>query len=176
MKSLGKQEEKYYCWADSLLHEQVHQELELDSVVCILRLIATATICSFPWNPLYTYKNAIALFHVHFPLSWSEPDPPPPPLQTHTHTSHLQGVYPCLSRSVVNFLTTIQSLSFSAVFNQISQNSVCMRQICIVPSTSNKLTVQSPEQRLGMFDVTPCLKSQGCHLIPLSYLLSCFSA
>ena len=33
-----------------------------------------------------------------------------------------------------------------------------------------------PEGRPGMSDVTACLESQGCHLIPLSYLLSCFSA
>ena len=31
-----------------------------------------------------------------------------------------------------------------------------------------------PEGRPGMSDVPSCLESQGCHLIPLSYLLSCF--
>ena len=32
-----------------------------------------------------------------------------------------------------------------------------------------------PEGMPGMSVGTPCLESQGCHLIPLSYLLSCFS-
>ena len=34
----------------------------------------------------------------------------------------------------------------------------------------------SPEGRPGMSDVSPRLESQGCHLIPLCYLLSCSSA
>ena len=33
-----------------------------------------------------------------------------------------------------------------------------------------------PKGRPGMSDVSPCLESQGCHLIPLCYLLSCSSA
>ena len=31
----------------------------------------------------------------------------------------------------------------------------------------------APEERPGTSDVSPCLESQGCHLIPLCYLLSC---
>ena len=38
------------------------------------------------------------------------------------------------------------------------------------------LFISSPEGRLGMSDVSPRLESQGCHLIPLCYLLSCSSA
>ena len=34
----------------------------------------------------------------------------------------------------------------------------------------------TPEGRPGMSDVSPCLESQGCHLIPVCYLLSCSSA
>ena len=33
-----------------------------------------------------------------------------------------------------------------------------------------------PKGRLEMSDVSPCLESRGCHLIPLYYLLSCSSA
>ena len=33
-----------------------------------------------------------------------------------------------------------------------------------------------PEGRLGSSDVSPCLESQGCHLIPSFYLLPCYSA
>ena len=36
--------------------------------------------------------------------------------------------------------------------------------------------VTTPEGRPGMSDVSPCLVSQGCHLIPLCYRLSCSSA
>ena len=34
----------------------------------------------------------------------------------------------------------------------------------------------NPEGRLAVSDIFPCLVSQGCHLIPLSYLHTCFSA
>ena len=36
------------------------------------------------------------------------------------------------------------------------------------------LSIHGPEWRPGMADVSSCLESQGCHLISLSYLLSCF--
>ena len=45
---------------------------------------------------------------------------------------------------------------------------------CIAASSAWLL--ECPEGRPGMSDVSPCLESQGCHLIPLYYLLSCSSS
>ena len=55
----------------------------------------------------------------------------------------------------------------------------CMLHFCCHHCHATTLipfSLWQPEGRLGMSDVSPLSESQGCHLIPLCYLLSCSSA
>ena len=116
--------------------------------------------------PLESFVH-ILKYNCIFPcaFSWSEPDPPPPP-PPHTHT--LPTCRECILVFQGLWWASWQQYSPWA-FQRSSIKWVkilfAWGKSVYLPSTSNKLIVQSPEQRLGMFDVTPCLKSQGCHLI-----------
>ena len=46
----------------------------------------------------------------------------------------------------------------------------------IVPVVVDTVSVVPPKGGRGCLMSPPCLESQGCHLIPLCYLLSCSSA
>ena len=57
---------------------------------------------------------------------------------------------------------------------QVKYTSAALQQgICALPLS---LSLSTPKGGRGCLMSPPCLESQGCHLIPLCYLLSCSSA
>ena len=79
------------------------------------------------------------------------------------------GIATVVSQIYVDFVVSILPFFKSIFFEKFG---------CFMPQTKVLLPspASAPKGRLGCLMSPPCLESQGCHLIPLYYLLSCTSA
>ena len=92
--------------------------------------IATATFCSFLWNPLYmSYANAAAFFYVHFPGLTSTPP--------HPHILICRQYLPVLKVSgEVSLLATVHSMSFPVVLH--CEDVVSIELVVVFPWFGNR--------------------------------------
>ena len=85
-----------------------------------------------------------------------------------------------VSISVFMALSTVLFHKFSRQLSAFSLCSSCLNSVLLVLSAVYLLMKvflsPSPKGGRGCLMSPPCLESQGCHLIPLCYLLSCSSA
>ena len=93
----------------------------------------------------------------------------------------MHELFKCICMSCLSVYMSCSSVCMGGSSVCMNCSSVCMScsSVCVSCSSicfgySSVWRDQTPKGGQGCLMSTSCLESQGCHLIPLSYLLSCF--